>query len=928
MNSKEPNKESAGEGKTQAFYDRTIDSDIHSPDLDVTIAGSETGASSGSGITNYSERVGDTIGPYHLVEELGSGGMGTVYRAEQSVPVKREVALKIIKAGMDTDQVIIRFEAERQALSMMEHANIARVLDANATDKGRPYFVMELVRGKAVTKFCDEHKLSIRARLKLFCEICHAIQHAHQTGIIHRDLKPSNILVSMQDGAPVPKVIDFGVAKATKQRLTERTMHTQQGQVVGTLEYMSPEQAQMTDANVDTRTDIYSLGVILYELLTGNTPLNRESISNLGYLDILGRIKDQEAQKPSSRLTESVDKLDAIAKSRNVEPRKLSSMLRGDLDWIVLMALDKEPARRYETAASFADDIERYLRAEPIDARPPTNLYLWGKFAKRHKVAVTAGVITLVTLISGVVLSTSQWIRAKEAEATVAEQMVGLQRSIELEKENETLLRQQQKKDENAKSNLTTEIQLLSQFGRWRGALRELDSYETQFGAPPIEIELLRLEALDALSHTAQLRQAIVRLESHPQAETHSAQLQLWRGYVFLSASDGQTDSRTLIKQAIESGQLDASDQFFAEGLLQESFSDAIESYSQALELSPFHSQARTQLIVTLILLGRYDEVQRQIEMAQTMFPNDFRYEYAEFVSHSLAAKFDNANAVRPRVLKHDSVRRSDLRSLNRLTAAVNAQFRRYDQDGLLDWFSIVRRGFSLFQEESYRQIPVPQFQKERVFSAYGEFAASFLNPLMRIAKEKKKHQLIITNCQTAWGIHKDGLFKCFEGWSWFALEEYEKAAAAFDIALKSDGLFPDIRNQGIYGAFISRKSQFDATQQEPVLTESMMYLEQYMQNRFETHRATTMFTSAAEAGRWDLARQISEEMIAREGGLEFNWSMILMNEAEQRGNLGLALEVCDGMLAKVSENPTLSKRRQQLVDKISASGAKAAGDQ
>ena len=260
MNPNEPTRKPFEEGKTQASFDRTIDSDIHSTDPDATIAGTDAGSASGSGVTKFTESVGDWIGPYQLVEEIGSGGMGTVYRAEQTEPVTREVALKIIKAGMDTNQVIARFEAERQALSMMEHANIARVLDASATEHGRPYFVMELVRGISVTDFCDEHKMLIEDRLKLFCRICSAIQHAHQKGIIHRDLKPSNILVSMQDGRAVPKIIDFGVAKATNHRLTEKTMFTQQGQVVGTLEYMSPEQAQMTDSNVDTRTDIYFVG--------------------------------------------------------------------------------------------------------------------------------------------------------------------------------------------------------------------------------------------------------------------------------------------------------------------------------------------------------------------------------------------------------------------------------------------------------------------------------------------------------------------------------------------------------------------------------------------------------------------------------------------------------------------------------------------
>lgn len=917
MNPNEPTRKPVSEGKTQDFLGHTVDSNIHSGDPEATLAGSDSGTSSGSGIARFAEAVGDRIGPYHLVEEIGSGGMGTVYRAEQSEPVKREVALKIIKAGMDTSQVIARFEAERQALSMMEHAHIARVLDASATEKGRPYFVMELVRGEPVTKFCDRHKLSIRKRLKLFCRICNAIQHAHQKGIIHRDLKPSNILVTMQDGKPVPKIIDFGVAKATNHRLTEKTMFTQQGQVVGTLEYMSPEQAQMTDANVDTRTDIYSLGVVLYELLTGNTPLNRQSISKLGYIDILNRIKDQDAQKPSSRLTESTDKLHAIARARGVEPRKLSNLLRGDLDWIVLKALDKEPSRRYEAAAGFAEDVARYLNAEPIDARPPTSLYLCGKFAKRHKVAVTAGFVVLATLIAGIFLTTSQWLRARDAEATVARQMIALQSSIDLEKENAKLLREVQRKNESAKAELSTEIRLFSRFGRWNELLEGMDSYEQQFGSPPMELEILRLNALDSLTRTRELRKSIVRLESHPEASQYQAQLQLWRGYVFLAASDGKTDARSLIEEAIASGQLEPSDQCFAEGLIQNSFMDASKKYAEALKLSPFHSQARMQMIVTLTLLGRYDEAQHQLEMARTMFPNDTRYLYADVVSHSLASKrLETVRAVRTYSETTGDTVLLNLRALTRLSKAVHQQFRNYDREGLLDWFTIMRQGFVLFQEDSYREIPVPQFQKERVFSSYGEFARSFLNPLMRIAKEEKKHRLIISNCQSAWEIHQDGMFKCFEGWSWLALKEYEKAAEAFEVAARSDGLFPEIKNQGVYGAFLSRKRQFDVSQEPSVLDDAMVHLEAYVERGFEAHRASMMLKAGAEAGRWDLSRRVAEEMIQR-GGLITNWSLILLQEAEDRGNLGLALSVCDEMLMNTPENHTLKRRRRRIIDKI-----------
>ena len=293
---------------------------------------------------------GSKIGPYKLLQQIGEGGMGTVYMAEQTEPVKRKVALKVIKAGMDTRQVIARFEAERQALAMMDHVNIARVFDAGTTENGRPYFVMELVHGVPITKYCDDNHLTPRQRLELFVPVCQAIQHAHQKGIIHRDIKPSNVMVTLYDGKPVPKVIDFGVAKATEQKLTERTLFTQYGTMVGTLEYMSPEQAEMSALGVDTRSDIYSLGVLLYELLTGSTPLSHKTMKEAAYAEILRMIKEDEPPKPSTRLTDSGEALASISANRHTEPAKLSKLMRGELDWIVMKTLEKERNRRYETA--------------------------------------------------------------------------------------------------------------------------------------------------------------------------------------------------------------------------------------------------------------------------------------------------------------------------------------------------------------------------------------------------------------------------------------------------------------------------------------------------------------------------------------------------------------------------------------------------
>jgi serine/threonine protein kinase/tetratricopeptide (TPR) repeat protein len=366
------------------------------------------------------EGPGNRIGPYKLREKIGEGGMGVVYLAEQEKPVRRRVALKIIKPGMDTEQVVTRFEAERQALALMDHPSIARVFDAGSTDTGRPYFVMELVKGVPITEYCDTVHLTPKDRLELFIPVCQAIQHAHQKGIIHRDVKPSNVLVTMQDGKPVPKIIDFGIAKAVEQRLTERSLFTQHGTIMGTLEYMSPEQAEMSAMDVDTRTDVYALGVMLYELLTGSTPLERSRLRESAYAEILRRIREEDPPKPSTRLSESRERLPSVAAQRRTEPARLAKLVRGELDWIVMKAIEKDRTRRYETASGLARDIERYLAGDPVEAGPPSASYRLRKFAQKHRMAlVTAGAIAGL-LATAAALSTWQAVRATAAERRAA----------------------------------------------------------------------------------------------------------------------------------------------------------------------------------------------------------------------------------------------------------------------------------------------------------------------------------------------------------------------------------------------------------------------------------------------------------------------------------------------------------------------------
>ncbi|MEE9479493.1 MAG: serine/threonine-protein kinase, partial [Kiloniellales bacterium] len=410
----QPDQRSSVEGLLRALDDAGRDGFLTSP---------TSADSAGGTLAPPWPDLSGTIGPYRLLERLGEGGFGEVWTAEQTKPMRRTVALKILKPGMDSKEVLARFEIERQALALMDHPNVARVYDAGATDQGRPYFVMEHAAGLPLTDYCDAGRLRVRQRLELFVPICEAVQHAHTKGIIHRDLKPSNILVTLVDGKPVPKVIDFGIAKATAAPLTDRTLHTEIGRLMGTPEYMSPEQAGTSGIDVDTRTDVYSLGVILYQLLTGTLPFEPHTLRKADHSSLVKIIREMEPPTPSGRLStlgaEPVNRHNGatpqeIAVRRDTEFAALQRQVKGELDWIVMKCLEKDRARRYETANGLASDVQHFLSGEPVVAAPPSRLYRFRKFARRNRVALVATIAVAASLVTGLTLATYGFITARD----------------------------------------------------------------------------------------------------------------------------------------------------------------------------------------------------------------------------------------------------------------------------------------------------------------------------------------------------------------------------------------------------------------------------------------------------------------------------------------------------------------------------------
>ena len=640
--------EAGHEPDVQVFVQNLkIQDDASRSELAELLAQSPVGSASRQASVNQLQagelHCGDIVGPYTISEMIGHGGMGEVYKAQRLSPFRMDVALKVVRSGKQTRTILNRFDAERQALAMMEHPNIAKVFDAGVTSQGLPYFAMEVVDGIPLTKFCDKNRLSLNDRLALFVQICRAIQHAHQKGIIHRDIKPGNVLVAMTDAGPSVKVIDFGLARAVQPelRLTDESQLTSPGQFVGTLRYMSPEQTRGVNQATDVRSDVYSLGIVLYELLTGSTPLDESSVKRQSLDDILTAIRNDDPPRPSVRLNSTHSSASTISELRKTDTSRLTNILKGDLDWIVMKALEKDPNRRYDGASHLAEDVERFLTGQPVVARPPSLTYRIGKTLRRNKVAsivslilagATLAVLTAtLTAISQAFEADQARIQKLEADTKAADAEL---KATKFESETQIALQQKQtiEREKILQSLLTNPDGQKSSEAQLT-ALNEAMSMELMDDVNRVDLQLAKLDVLHRTQRFAELRPLISEIE--PLTLRQEGQLDLWKIRKSVSFPEQMELAKSLLERKDEVS-LSETDSRYLACLMAPSRSEAITLLEALLLDFPQHEPSRKLVITLLLLEGRSPELNAQVEKSRLLFPGSLDVELTACVAFAL----------------------------------------------------------------------------------------------------------------------------------------------------------------------------------------------------------------------------------------------------------------------------------------------------
>lgn len=778
----------------------------------VPASGRQTTAAAHSPTDRYSGelRAGDIVGRYEIRDKIGQGGMGDVYKARQLQPFSRDVAIKVIRSGKQTRGILNRFDAERQALAMMEHPNIAKVFDAGVTDLGMPYFAMEFVDGVPVTNFCDEHRLSLTDRLKVFIQICRAIQHAHQKGIIHRDIKPSNVLVTMTDTGSSVRVIDFGLARAIQPELQhpEEPKLTSPGQPVGTFQYMSPEQTGGSNQTTDVRSDVYALGIVLYELLTGSTPLSETLFKGQAIDAIITAIRDDDPPRPSARLNSTPGSASTISELRRIDVGRLSSILKGDLDWIVMKALEKEPDRRYESALHFAEDIERFLSGQPVVARPPSLTYRFGKSLRRNKAAALF-LATLFTALVLVAFLTFKTARAEKAAAAAeSQEKIALQQKETIEREK--ILQSLLTNPEGPKSG---DVQL--------NAIDKAMSMKIMDDVGRVDLQLAKLDALHRLQRFAELRQLI--FEVKPLTRRQEGQIELWKVRKAVRFPEQMQQAKSLLEKKVEF-ELAESDSRFLASIAASSRAEAITQLQDVLRDFPQHEPSRKLLITLLLLDGRSKELDAQIEESRLLFPDNFDVELTTCIAFALRGeeKLAEEQLQRLRELQlvpdeQIEVCKGLVEILLSLAESLVPTSNQSEFGGGIDTMQLLTKGVSYFSGISQAPIVLDEvfgsaLSVGQPADASGGMSALFLGNLSvkvtfasaaQLAGNQRPMIELLTDLEKLSPIPGDALFLRTRSLMRLPPENYAAALEELGPAVTAPCVFPKMRQQILFEAAI-----------------------------------------------------------------------------------------------------------------------------